>query len=265
MELDEQAYESMNRYLLGEMDDAAMTEFQERLKDPEFASEFELQQQVFAASRQLGRDQFRAELKAIEEKVLASSESSEAPEEDSSTADNNPFVKQSWFRMAAVLLIFVVVGLSLWLLDPFGMRGFDPVRTGQQNSTFYALNLTERCCESNKAIDTYNAQDYPKAITQLSAIPKQDTLYLEVQFCLGVAYLLTEPAQAEAAVAPLLTVADEPGFFLAPQANWYAALAYLQSGDLPAAKARLTTLTCTDCFHAEEAATILEKMEKAGY
>jgi len=110
MELDAAAYESMNQYLLGALSPEQEAAFQERLKDPIFAQEFALQQQVFQAARYLGREAFREDIRTVAAEMKQSSE--EKPP--------IPFWQTPWMRIAAVVVVLVAVGVTFWLWDPMG-------------------------------------------------------------------------------------------------------------------------------------------------
>ena len=283
MELEEQEYEIMNEYLLGKLGEQDRQAFEKRLEEPEFAAEFEVQRQVFVASRALGREELRKEILAVEARVLGAAgaatgpvlveeeerEAGETTERDGAENDSSGSGKQDssfkapWIRMAAVILVLVLVGVTFWLFDPLGWRTFNSVQEGERYAAYYELDLTNRCCPSVEGIDAYNAQNYGPAIELLRNVPRTDSLYLEARFCLGVAYLLSDPPQPELALSPLADVANEPGFYLAQQANWFSGLACLQTGEISEARNHLEELLCPGCFKEAEAKQLVKKIKKA--
>ena len=230
MKTDHQDIELIERYLLQTLSPEEEKSFQNRLSDPDFQEELELQKDLMTALKTEGKAQFKAELETLDK-------------EHFSTAKVKPFNPARYLRMAVAAT--VLLAAFYWVFDSFSgqstlspqeiyVQQFEPKSLSGVKSDVDSLSLWEQFMMH------YAHQQYKEAIPVLESL-LADPDYSQTsraRLYLGNAYLLTD--QSEKAIETLKEIRPSSAF--AMDAEWYTALAYLKNDDPDNARNQLKAI-----------------------
>lgn len=234
MRLNEQLQEQIEKYVAGILPPPDAAQFEEEMNQSEaLQKEVQLQREVHLLINLYGKQKAaKAKITQIAAEVAA--------EEGTKTVS-------MFQKMRPMLAIAAVLVLTIAAYFIFANQT-DPLRLYAKNFTPYANTLTVRGETDTSAIaraevaamQQYQNQQYPQAaatfeqLTQLN--PKDLNTY---NFYAGIALLAN--MQAADALPKLQAVAQNNNPYK-EQAEWYIALAYLQSKDKAKAKELLTQI-----------------------
>ena len=123
MELSDQDIALIEQYLEGELSGSALSDFEGRMADPDFAAEVELMRDLIGGTQAAGRHAMKAELGAIGAAMLAGNEISDYSPPDSSTPPDAPGKSGSagiGGKLATLLFLAAAgYGSYLWFTDQF--------------------------------------------------------------------------------------------------------------------------------------------------
>ena len=199
-------YELIEKQLLGSLDAGEILLFNHRMKDLVFAEEYRLYQNLHKASIDLGRNEIRRE--------FANWDEEEAPGKK-----KNPD-RLRWMKIAAAALFIVTFGILVNYLNSSKSPGqlylqyykpypnlIDPLQKGEP--------------EKNASLSQfYEMSDYEQVVK----LQPKDSLEA---FYLALSQLALN--QSETAMSTLRPIAENPKHRFQPAAQWYLALAYLQT------------------------------------
>lgn len=247
---DQSTYESIERYLSGEMQGQERAEFQARIdKDPVFSAEVRLHREIAETIA----DEQTLDFSALVADVVN-------PQADSQQLHAAPRRSRSpWLAIAAAVLLLALVGIFI-----FRSGGADPQALYTQHFSAYEAPIEFRGGDSTlaaiyeTAFDRYQSADYPAAITEFETILQSNPQDLSARFYLSVSQLAEgRGSDAEQGFRDLLA-ADAPTW--RSQSSWYLSLALLQQGKETEAKAELQKLSQGAGKYARLAAEVLAEM-----
>ena len=260
MDQDFKNQERIHEYLQGELKGANLKAFQEDLKnDAQLQEDLAFSQammttlknkEIVAANHQLNN--------SISGKTLEPD--FEALKEYEKTINNSGSSSSSKWLLGGML------GLSVLVIGLLASGLFSPFTSNEPTNPLVLPHLVpfenvirasaDISPDLEKGMAAYENSNYSGAISSLSTYLK-DSYDPNVQFYLGLAHLLNE----EAAVAvPLLErVVDTSEPPILTMSKWYLTLAYIEDGQIPAAKVILQELQTNPDF-ADKATTLLNDL-----
>jgi TolA-binding protein len=168
------------------------------------------------------------------------------------------FFGQYKLAIAASLTLLLVAYFALTtILSPspteLFAENFEPY--AYQNVTRGDVDITDK---SAAAYAMYANGQYLEATTLFEALIPESQNVLRDKFYLGNAYLAS--GEAQKAITIFKEVIQESDS-MKTLAQWYLGLSYLEANDADAAKAAFEQVEAAGEFHAEDAATILKKLD----
>jgi tetratricopeptide (TPR) repeat protein len=157
--------------------------------------------------------------------------------------------------VAAIIIVFMVVGIYLYLKPPSHEKLFT------QNFHVYANILTNKGGDENRlsyAMLLYDLKEYDSAIIILNQLQKSDSTPSQVMFYLGNAYLAKGNADSAIYYLDLTTQFDNGA---TDASYWYLALAYLKNNNTEATKIVLRQLVSKGGYYENRAAELLRKLD----
>lgn len=241
---DQSTYETIERFLSGELEGEEYREFMARMeKDDSFRETVELHRGLEEA---IGDEKTMDFLRAVQnaENDYLSGDSS--AENDDPPTDAPKPVLSIWrqsYSIAAVVLLLIVVGGVFFLRGlnqnspddlyneyfavydgPGEWRGADPVLDAELKSAFEA----------------YNAKNFDAAMKTFQGIEDQDSSNVTARFYLSMCAMAT--GKSNLAIPRLVLLVEQAGHPYRSQSRWYLALAYLQQEQILPARKLLETL-----------------------
>ncbi|MCH2085332.1 MAG: hypothetical protein MK226_23310 [Saprospiraceae bacterium] len=215
MPLQEQDHILIEKYLLQQLTAVDQSIFDQRLNDPDFQKELELQKDLMVALRAEGRSQLKDQLQNIEQRIQR--------EEDVQVT-----TPQHQFRIARIMAIAASVALILAAIYFFSNQKKSGGQIFAQHFEPYP-NIVAPLNKSNpetgnreKAFHAYELKNYEEAIQLLNGLPKSDTTH----FYIGLANLSLNQPQKAIDFFDKIKKKDSP--FYIPM-NWYKALTLINS------------------------------------
>lgn len=163
-----------------------------------------------------------------------------------------PLFQQTWFRVAAVLLILLISGY-FWT-----NQQYQPNYLAQSAFEPYRNLITARSGNSQmqEAMAAYDREDYEQAIPRLQKILTQNPQAKNVNLYLGISLLAQ--GQAEASMQHF-DVAKDSSLYV-EQANWYKVLACLQVSAVESCEKALRNIADKEGPYQANAQALLQKL-----
>ncbi len=225
MPLEEKDHILIEKYLLEQLSETERQNFDARLADPEFQTEVGLQRDLLGAFQAEGRDDLKAQLGELENRI----QSEQAHPPSRRTISLRP-----WLAAASVAVLLLA---AFWLFN----RGPSPEKQFAQYFEPYpnvVAPISKGTSEQDArvlAFQTYELRNYTEAARLLAALPQQDDA---TYFYRGLSALALD--QTETALAHLFKIPDSSPFQTASQ--WYTALIYIKSDQATQAHPLLETV-----------------------
>jgi tetratricopeptide (TPR) repeat protein len=243
MSSDKEYYDLIEGYLLGALDEEARRKFEERMAgDREMQKEVELQRSLMY---------FLQDAKGLElRRALDDADQNFA-------GKTVPLVRKVLPWAAAIALVIVGVGLAFWDFSPQAQASlfetyFEP----------YPMVLSQRSGDASmqSLIAAYESGRYGEALGHIEQWASDSVLSAAGTFYQGMCLLAL--GEGQRAAAALQKVIDRRDPLFTTQAQWYLALAHLQSGHKPEARALFETIAETPGhYKSDAAARVLGEME----
>ena len=241
---DQATYETIERFLSGELEGEELRVFEARLANEEgLREEVELHRGLKEAVGDAKTMDFLQAVQNAENDYFGGESSSE---DDIPPANGPKPVLSIWrqsYSIAAVILLLLVVGGVFFIQQlnknssadlyqeyftvydaPGEWRGNDPVLNAELQSAFEA----------------YNARNYEAALKSFQSIEKKDSNNVSARFYLSMCALAT--GDESMAITRLESLSSLSGHPYRSQSRWYLALAYLQQEQIEPARKLLETL-----------------------
>ncbi|MEM0997901.1 MAG: tetratricopeptide repeat protein [Bacteroidota bacterium] len=221
---DQATYETIERYLRGELPENEQRAFAERLAtEPALAAEVDLHRQLDAAIGDSETMEFFAAAQASEARYFSETASESAPETSDSVR------RPRWrtvYTIAAAVLILAVVGV--FTLQNLGESS--PEALYQEYFTVYSgaewrSGSPVLETELKAAFSVYQAQDYAAAQTAFAALEAKSPDNATVRFYHAMSAMANRDIAT--ALPRLRGLSTTSGHTFRSQAQWYLALAYL--------------------------------------
>ncbi len=253
MDIEERDRDLIDRYLLGRATPDDLAEIDNRREtDAAFAANLAIEQAAFEAIHWEGDQQLKARLRAEEAHLHTAGAKIRSLPPRRTTSSN-------WWALVAGLVLLLALGMwwfftapreNEYLADyfePYPNYAVELARSGNAATTY------------EQAYAAYEAGRFRDAITGFERI-LADTADAVTAFYLANARLATGDATTAATTFEELAV--QPGFPLAPESRWYAALAQLAGGNENAARGHLREIaSAIGAYKTEEAAALLRQLE----
>lgn len=235
------------RYLQGKMSTEETAMFQKNLEtDPQFREEFDFNKDMLESMRIHYKSALKDKLQSLEKPA-------EGPQKK---GGQRRFLQMSGIAAAVALMIGLAYAFIFNTIDTQAV--FDEYYSPYYN----VLEGTERSVENvsgNLAMRLYDQQQYEEAILVFEEAISQDPNNVHLLFYKALSHLSID--QAEAAIAALKQVLNDPGNQLQEPARWYLGLAYLQNDDVEQAEEIFLSIKASGDSYSERASTILEALE----
>lgn len=246
--------QKIDDFLLDRLPEAERNAFETALaRDPELARALHLQKEIMGGVQVLGREQFKARLRRIQQAVQV---------EDTIPSPAISKTTPSWWWW---LLGAIAIGLLLLLLWLSRVPAETPAGIYADFFEPFAVSIIQRDPSENALFDelkmAYDSRDYSAFINRFSPLQTGYTHHPELLLALGISYLATgQPAEAGRVLEGL-----ENGNYGAyrDQARWYRALAAVSANQPSEAKVMLDRLA-TDPLadHHKEAKRLLKRLDR---
>lgn len=244
---DEQKYDLIERYLDQQLSASERSDFEQKLEnDPALREELELHQQLAETLGGTEVHQFRAELKAINQKWQA-------------PATEKKVRSIAFRRIAAIAATVLILLLAYQFLKTPATHA--PEALFASNFEPYNMVMNQRAslptlvAEAASAYEAAAYENAAKAFRQLEAENQGEVVF---QFYLAISELaLDNSAQAIPLLKEIIRQ-DHPLF--AEQSRWYLALAYLHNGDIELTKSQLQKIQPEE-FQYPAAQKILDQLQ----
>ncbi|MEI6409505.1 MAG: hypothetical protein WCR52_08990 [Bacteroidota bacterium] len=240
--MDAPLFDRMLQYRNRQMPEAERSAFEAQLKnDPAFAEEFATWAAIYTGIQEKGDETLDRELFALGKKLLA--EDAEAPNTIAPQAPNLKARRVMLPRWAYAVAAFALLLLLAW---PVYQRLNSPENAYASAETLFSEHFQQpsapvvRDAAAEPWRDAYTQKHYPEAIAALEQrlADPNFSRRSEANLFLGLAYLGTK--NAPKAIAAFQQVS--PDSFEFEDAQWFQALALLQSGDIHQARILLQTI-----------------------
>jgi predicted Zn-dependent protease len=241
----------IERYFDGLLNATEMSDFKQRLvTDTDFKALFDTYQDAINAIHLAGQDEITALLKAEQAKLKAS----QAPT-PLKKAEKKPFILRGWLAAASIAMFALA---AYWFvfrekpvqLSPLVAAYFKP---------YPAIGITRGGDEQNirlEALKTYAGNDYKHAIPLLQKAfdVEQDSLLLLYK---SIAHI----GNGEATQAQPILESLQNHTSLTETAQWYLALAYIESKNKEKALPLLQNTLSAEGSYQQAAQELLEKIK----
>jgi len=220
-------------------------------EDPEFKEEFKFQKDLKKALQQNKRETLKATLQGFEKDLKKK---------------KSIFTIRTWLA-AATVIILLGIGSLIYNLnssdDPKKLYAeyFEPYRNivhpverGENDGSI-----------ESKAFQAYENGDFYKAINlfnSIETIEEENNDYID--FYKAISFMaLNKSKEAIEILLPIATEVEKGDYDLSQKANWYLALAYLNSNEIEKAKSQLYMISHDEAFtfKKDEATEILKKTD----
>ena len=255
MEENLQIHEKFDAYLREEMNDDEKAQMEKELQDnPQVKEEFRLYRIMVEGIKEAGKDQFKAQLKGIDEGMANVS---------------LPYRFSRKIALAASILVLLGVGTLLLLINktaqpelyaqyfkpwendyPFNTRGEIP----EQFSEF----TTDEYEEFKAAAHYYDNEEYTEAINVLKSLEQQHQDNEDIKYLLGLSYLNND--EAEESIPYLEDLNNNLDFAYKYEVKWYYGLALIYIGNDEEAKRIMNELAYSASSFSGKARQIVEKL-----
>jgi lipopolysaccharide biosynthesis regulator YciM len=246
--MNEKDIDIIESYLAGKLPAEDRKEVEDRLlTDREFAQRVEIFMTLPHLVSESSHD-FRNELEGLYQEY----------HQQNKTSDT---VSRRTFLMAASFALLIsIIGILIWLL-PVSLT---PQEMYTAHFTVPADNITVRNEQDippalQSAMEAYNEQAYPEAVTQFETILENDPANVPVLFYSGVSYLILK--ETEKAVQNLQKVMQTDDTTYKLTATWYLGLAHLEQGNIAQAREVFFSLKESGSSYARRADAILQQLE----
>ena len=240
--------ELIDKYLLGELDEASLLEFQKKLsEDVSFSKEVEAQQVLFNSIRLAGRTHWKDQLELIHADLKRPGH---APRKLFYTNKRIWMAAASLLTLSGILMVVMYVSnadnrLFRSFFNPYPVLGGSTRSADTTNKT-----------PLQQAISMYAAGNYAESIRLFKPIPDLDKEEMAL-FYLGNAYLGNgQPDMAQTIFREYLSNFSR----LATESKWYLCLSYLKQGKKNEARIGLSELSLESNKYGQQAADLLKQL-----
>ncbi|MEM1326199.1 MAG: hypothetical protein AAGI23_09610 [Bacteroidota bacterium] len=225
-------YELIRRYFDFELDETELNIVNERMEsDPVFFERMRL----FSAS---------------DDQILNEKEVSTAQKEAKTidlTNRKSRSLMTRWRALAAAVVLLIGSLFAIWYISNSNVSPSQLAQTYWSESekvTFSTLRSDDASTATEDALITasqqFQEEDYTASLATLSTIPTDDTGYHKVALLKGEIYF--EQNNFQAAVDQFQAVIDHPNNEYNDYGYWYQTLAYLELGEMDAARENLVVM-----------------------
>lgn len=243
----------IERYFEGDLSEAELKVFQERLEaDEAFAEAFQLEQDLMEGIEMIGNEHLKKELKGIYQEEIKVGKA-ESPATPTLPAKPRPLKSRRWFLVAAALAtLLLALG---WLLNRPSAEGlyaayFQPSFDFQEKG-----NNSELIAKLDQLL---KQKAYKEAIPLLDQLLKSEPDNAAFYLAKGIAFIATN--KIEAGIAFLQKSKDINPIYRS-EALWYNALASLKQKNIAETR-RILQLIAKDSSRFREAQSLLAKIDQ---
>jgi tetratricopeptide (TPR) repeat protein len=252
MPLKEQDQFLIEKYLLGQLSTSERSAFDNRLADPDFKKELDLQNDLMVAFQAEGRTELKRELQSLESKIQRTSNSQEPKPKTARL-----FTIGRILAIAATVSLLIVIGFWMTNRSVSGEQLFAENYVPYPNVVAPISKSDAEVSLRDQAFQAYERKAYQDALDQFERLNTEDDA---VKLYSGLSRLALD--NLDSAISSFDLIIDQESPYFAA-AQWYKALALIKSGKKEEAKAALelvTATTKTDVLQ-EQAEKLLSALE----
>ena len=239
---------TIDKFLLGELDEKTEKEFQARLEvDKVLAEEVNVHKNALDIIESLGDFEMKARIQKIHNQQI-----------NQSAPATKRIELKKWFAIAAAIS-FLLFG-TWW----FGLRSPQNIRLFAQNYERYELNIGSRSTQENNALIeasiAYKQKKYAEAINLFNQIPDTNEFHSNILLAKGIC--LMELDKNKEALPFFQQLIQSKDALFEEHAIWYAAMIHLKQNELEQSKSLLIKLSEEEGnYYQEKAQEILSALE----
>jgi hypothetical protein len=245
-------FELIDKFFSDTLSDKEVTIFNSLLQeDQEFKEEFLFQKNLKKALLLNQRETLKETLQGFEKDLKK---------------ESKIFTLRNWLIAATIIIL---LGIGAFFYMPYGSQEPAKIYAAYFEPYRNIIRPVERGEDDgsieSKAFQAYENGKYHKAINLFNSIEFfEDDNSDYIDFYKGISYLaINKNEEAIDVLLPIATEIEKGDYDISQKANWYLALAYLNSNEIDKAKSQFYMIAQDNAFtyKKEEAGEILKKLE----
>jgi tetratricopeptide (TPR) repeat protein len=234
-------FEEIEEYLSGTLSSETTLLIEEEMRsNPSFAAIVEKHRNAHILVKNYTIGQLKNKVKRIQEETKARTTSS-----------------VPWMRIAASLLIFLVVGGYFFIRSEYRNDQLFSDSFSAYPNQFSVMGADEKNVFA-EALRHYDNHEYEEAIAGFSKMPNENEYAVPAQLYMGISFLALN--QSEASIKTLEKLTEMETTY-SDAARWYLALAYLKSNNEDKAIGLLEDIVQMKGFQSQQAEQLLQKLK----
>ena len=237
----ENRYHLIDGYLLGQLGESELSEFEELMKDEVFSTEFNFRKEVFDGSRQVGRSEIKEGFKKL----------------DSSQATLKVRRFPLWRTVAAAVALLIATFFLLKINNPGKQDLFAAYYEKLPNKVVPIVRGDNDMDDLKRAMVAYTSGNYDSAKEYFNDL---DDNHPEINMYKGIIAL--EEGDTDEALAFFEAFSMDEGSDYYEEALWYLGLTHLKAENKDAALELFNKLAERDDYYGQKAQSLLTEFNQ---
>lgn len=234
-------FEEIEEYLSGTLSSETTLLIEEEMRsNPSFAAIVDKHRNAHTLVKNYAIGQLKNKVKKIQEETKARTTSS-----------------VPWMRIAASLLIFLVVGGYFFIRSEYRTDQLFSDSFSAYPNQFSVMGADEKNVFT-EALRHYDKQEYEEAIAGFSKVPEENEYAVPAQLYMGISFLALDNSGESINVLEKLMSRETT---YSDAARWYLALAYLKNDNENKAISLLENIVQVKGFQSQQAEKLLQKLK----